>query len=345
MNIAKLSPAVIASAGIANFGFAAIVGGHIPDSTWIHIGNWLHDFTTGPGMAGIFAVVAAGIAYRGIKQQVDKTAEANRNVATANEETARKNRDDQWWATLKWTYEEAKESPNGQTTAFQSIAAAQILTSLNDAPELLSVQQRRAVEAIGNIFDRSRNPEVRGAVRPIFEASGVTAPSEYADALALALQQLTFRSAVTIRRSGSFDVSAQSSEIFEQSQVFDLTLRSEEGKEVAITVLTFSPLDNDPEFSFDARTVFNTSHGSSFAQARLREFVKDDPDNRAALFIMNWPQLGPKYEKYDSIIESMMQREREFITTLTWRAGEDVDEIEAVLRRAFEGRKATQEPE
>lgn len=182
--MAKLSPAVIATAGVANFGFAAIVGGYISDSTWVHIGNWAHDFTTGAPMAGLFAVGASFVALHGINKQVRETRKANalseqavRNTELAHQETAKKNREDQWWDTLKWTYTEAKESELSKST-FRTVAAAKILDSLNQGRENLTVQQQRAVDSILDMFGESKEPEVQEAVAPIYRSVGRKAPNE-----------------------------------------------------------------------------------------------------------------------------------------------------------------------
>lgn len=99
-----------------------------------------------------------------------------------NNETARKNNEDQWWDTLKWTYAEAKESQATDST-FRTVAAVNILDSLNQDHDQLTPQQQRAVRSILDIFGESKKPEVRDAVAPIYGSFGATSPFEYEQAV------------------------------------------------------------------------------------------------------------------------------------------------------------------
>lgn len=114
---------------------------------------WWEKFFTGPPMAGLFAVVAAAVAYRGILRQVAKTEEANRlsresneHTNAANTETARKNSEDQWWATLKWAYEEAK-SLRSNASSTENLALVGILQNLGEL-EGISEFQRSSADSV-----------------------------------------------------------------------------------------------------------------------------------------------------------------------------------------------------
>lgn len=127
---------------------------------------WWEKFLTGPPMAGLFAVAAAAVAYKGILKQVAKTEEANRlsresneHTKAANTETARKNSEDQWWATLTWAYEEAK-SLRSSTASTENLALVSILQNLAELEGISEFQRSSANRVIG-IFIASQDPQVR----------------------------------------------------------------------------------------------------------------------------------------------------------------------------------------
>ncbi|WP_223937421.1 hypothetical protein [Arthrobacter sp. StoSoilB5] len=135
----------------------------ISEQTLANIGAWLdemgrlgYDFVTGPPMAGLFAVLAATVAYRGIKQQVAKAESANQNVADANAETARKNGEDQWWTVLQWAYEQASKDGT-PANHFKEKAVLGIFESL--AVPGLSAVQTRALDRITAVFEDKHDPE------------------------------------------------------------------------------------------------------------------------------------------------------------------------------------------
>ena len=124
-------------------------------------GFW-EKFATGPPMAGIFALCAAGVAYAGIHRQVTKSEEANVLTDKSNKETERKNTEDQWWSTLKWAYSEAKDfkaSKNQDDT----VAVVAILSSLA-AQKDLSDLQLQTVSEVTNLFDGSSSEVVQASV-------------------------------------------------------------------------------------------------------------------------------------------------------------------------------------
>ncbi|MEJ1179267.1 MULTISPECIES: hypothetical protein [unclassified Pseudarthrobacter] len=131
---------------------------------------WWEKFLTGPPMAGLFALGAAAVAYRGILKQVAKTAEANRlskdsndHTRTANAETARKNSEDQWWSTLKWAYEEAKSFKTSAAST-ENLALVGILQNLGELEDISEFQRSSADRVIG-IFIDSQDRRVRESAR------------------------------------------------------------------------------------------------------------------------------------------------------------------------------------
>lgn len=123
--------------------------------------SWWWQFSTGPALGGFLALIAAVLAFIRIGHQFDESKRGNTEIA-------RKNSEDQWWDTLKWTTE-AKESDT-KDAAFRTVAAVRIPSSLNQRPDELTVQQQRAVESILDIFGSSDVPEVQDAVAPIYQA-------------------------------------------------------------------------------------------------------------------------------------------------------------------------------
>lgn len=136
-----------------------IQGGMLPDAT--EVGFW-EKFATGPPMAGIFALCAAGVAYAGIHRQVAKSEEANVLTDKSNKETERKNTEDQWWSTLKWAYSEAKDFKASKNQG-DTVAVVAILSSLA-AQKDLSDLQLQTVSEVTNLFDGSSSEVVQASV-------------------------------------------------------------------------------------------------------------------------------------------------------------------------------------
>lgn len=157
---------------------------------------WWEKFFTGPPMAGLFAVVAAGVAYRGILRQVAKTEEANRlsresneHTKAANTETARKNSEDQWWTTLKWAYGEAK-SLRSSTSSTENLALVRILQNLGEL-EGISEFQRSSANSVIGIFVASQDPRVRkSAARASKNVMATMSHSEARDSYVKALNNI-----------------------------------------------------------------------------------------------------------------------------------------------------------
>jgi hypothetical protein len=137
--------------------------------------SWLWQFSTGPALGGVLALAAAVLAFIRLGHQVAE-------VRRGNNETARRNIEDQWWDTLKWTYAEAKESQAKDST-FRTVAAVNILDSLNQDHDQLTHQQQRAVRSILDIFGESKKPEVQDAVASIYGSFGRMSPFEYEQAV------------------------------------------------------------------------------------------------------------------------------------------------------------------
>ena len=144
--------------------------------------SWLWQFSTGPALGGVLALAAAVLAFIRLGHQVAET-------KRGNDETARKNGEERWWDTLKWTYAEAKES-QVKDSAFRTVAAVRILDSLNQDHDKLSVQQQRAVKSILDMFGESEESEVQEAVAPIYNSFGRMSPRQYEDAVMMMLAGL-----------------------------------------------------------------------------------------------------------------------------------------------------------
>ncbi|MCC3302166.1 hypothetical protein [Arthrobacter sp. zg-Y895] len=140
-------------------------------------------------------MAAAILAFIRLGHQVDET-------RRGNDEIARKNGEDQWWDTLKWTYTEAKESQAKDST-FRTVAAARTLDSLNQDRGNLTVQQQRAVESILDMFGESKEPEVEDAVAPIYRSLGRIAPRELDHAVFEAIEMMGLTATLEHRKGHS----------------------------------------------------------------------------------------------------------------------------------------------
>lgn len=101
-------------------------------------------FITGPAVAGLGALGAALLVLRGTNKTVARAKEAN-------DETARKNEEDQWWSTLQWAYEQASNTDSSSSSDFREKAVLGIFESLAATPEL-SPTRLAALENIKSVF-------------------------------------------------------------------------------------------------------------------------------------------------------------------------------------------------
>lgn len=64
--------------------------------------QWFYDFSTSAGLGGVFALVAAVIAYRG----VTGAARTNRDAAMAATQASRTSSiEQQWWTNVRWAFD------------------------------------------------------------------------------------------------------------------------------------------------------------------------------------------------------------------------------------------------
>ncbi|WP_208739471.1 hypothetical protein [Arthrobacter agilis] len=325
MHKSKRSAVVIVAAAVVNFILFALTGAEFSDETWGHLWGWARDFSTGAPMAGLFAIGASFVALHGINKQVKATRTANdlteesvKNAQAANIETAEKNRQSQWWDTLKWTYTEAKASSDGSASPLQSGAAARILGALKAEPNLKPLQDQ-AADSILKIFGQSDQAEVQEAVRPIYEAMDSVAPAVYADAVENMLEHIEL--SVEVYRHREYAVSVAG-----ENHVFDFVLEAITGKKVAVNVQTFTPSDY-PKASYSEH------RGGSYRQDQLASFVKEDVQNRAALYVMSPPSRGPGDVGFWGVVEGLKKRDEVGLSTVIWGIGTPTDEIEAFLQR------------
>lgn len=82
------------------------------------LGEWFQKFTLSPGLAGIFAVCAAWIAFTGVRAQTK-----------SNEEQKRK---DQWWSTYTWVFDTVTD-PKTHENGLKKTAAVNVLMHLMDS--------------------------------------------------------------------------------------------------------------------------------------------------------------------------------------------------------------------
>lgn len=123
--------AIGAGAGVALGVAALVVGagtGHIET-----FGQFVQDFVKSPGLGGIAALVAAMIAYRGIKGQVEAS-----SAALASQQRAE--RAARWWTTFQWTADRALPSGEADVPLPKPVAISTLqelaLTATDDAQEI-----------------------------------------------------------------------------------------------------------------------------------------------------------------------------------------------------------------
>lgn len=126
--------------------------------------------------------------------------DANENTRQANAETARKNSEDQWWATLRWAYDEAKEFKASDSRK-ETAAVATVLESLSQQLPLSPVQNS-TVAAVSLLFKDSPDSKTRMAVQRTQER---TAASEYENAVYSMLRNLDFEGVKVSKAFGTPD--------------------------------------------------------------------------------------------------------------------------------------------
>ena len=114
-----------------------------------------------PLLAALGAIGAAWLVFRGTNKQVDK-------IHDGNTETARKNKEDQWWSTLKWAYEQASSDSNKTSDVFKERAVLGIFESL--ATPGISPEQVAALENIKSVFKERADPSTEASVENLERA-------------------------------------------------------------------------------------------------------------------------------------------------------------------------------
>lgn len=257
--------------------------------------SWWWQFSTGPALGGVLALGAAVLAFIRIGHQVAAT-------KVANTETARKNSEEQWWDTLKWTYTEAKDSKTN-SGPFQEVAAVRILESLNHEHDQLTVQQKEAIESIRDIFGQSQKPEVLEAVAPLYQSFGRISPQTYENDFLKVLGALNIG-----------DITVETAD----GDGYDLLLKS--GAKSVVIELRHNSAPVQP--SIAARIV-----------ARLVQGIANSPDpkNTAGLLVtMN----GVSTSTNKIIAEAS---ERVSLATVPWSPGENPAQLKEVLTGLLKG--------
>lgn len=153
--------------------------GEIRSEVWASVnrpselGRFFWEAGTGAPMGGLFAIAAAGIAYLGIKQTVQRSDVANDNAIAARIQAEDKNRADEWWSNLRWAYEQTASGGQHADT-FKEKAVMGIFQSL--AVSGLSDVQQGTLEQITKVFEAA--PESAGSQRVSDLRSAVNASAE-----------------------------------------------------------------------------------------------------------------------------------------------------------------------
>lgn len=123
--------------------------------------SWIEPILASPLLAACGAIGAAWLVFRGTSKQVEK-------LHDGNTETARKNKEDQWWSTLKWAYEQASSDSNKTSDVFKERAVLGIFESL--ATPGISNEQVAALENIKSVFKERADPSTEASVENLERA-------------------------------------------------------------------------------------------------------------------------------------------------------------------------------
>lgn len=289
------------------------------------LGRFGWEALTGPPAASALAVIAALIAYTGIKKQVAESKRDNDIASDANLETARKNAEERWWDTLKWVYTEAQVSttgtpPENETSTFTSVAALQILASLKDDTDIkLNLRQERAVLSILTIFEGSQDPKVQNAAAPIRRSFGDLTDRAYQNAVAVALDEIDLGSDVILRRNVLLQVQGQTT----LSADF---LVSTADREVTVDLRNPVALDKKHLSVHSLRSVNDS-------EKEYKDYILLDPQKRALVTVIN-ASLDESADAGGMAKEfaQATQRKYKYVTAVAWAPGDPPQKLEESLR-------------
>jgi hypothetical protein len=115
-------------------------------------GAWISDFAKSPGMAGIFALVAALIAFWGIQRQVTQSRRTLNHQQDVEQDRA-------WWTRFEWAAERAAPAnPTDERLPWAAVVSTFDALASSARDDI----QRRAVGAIMDVAARSAQPVPEG---------------------------------------------------------------------------------------------------------------------------------------------------------------------------------------
>ncbi|MDP9998295.1 hypothetical protein [Pseudarthrobacter sulfonivorans] len=104
--------------------------------------NWLQTFVVSPGFGGLAAVVAATIAFFGVRRQINAT--------------KKDKKEERWWATLTWVYDKASNAKD-KADPLPKIIAVQVLNELRTTADENSPLQSQTADALVTLFSNTAN--------------------------------------------------------------------------------------------------------------------------------------------------------------------------------------------
>lgn len=150
-------------------------------------GQWARDFAKSPGPAAFVALIAAGIAYRGISKQVEVARAAlSHQRALAQEES--------WWAVFQWASGRAVPAGENDVRLPDSVTVSTLERLADDAStdvqraacksmiEFLSTRERQAGDS-GDEVSLAPSDTVSALARYVQSTEGTSAASPAAAAL------------------------------------------------------------------------------------------------------------------------------------------------------------------
>lgn len=106
--------------------------------------NWLQTFVVSPGFGGLAAVVAATIAFFGVRRQINAT--------------KKDKKEERWWATLTWVFDKAS-SAEDKADPLPKVIAVQVLNELRNTADESSPLQSQTADALVTLFSNTANAQ------------------------------------------------------------------------------------------------------------------------------------------------------------------------------------------
>lgn len=259
--------------------------------------SWFELLVTSPVVVAAGAVTAACVVLRGTNKHVKKLEEANGLSRNGNLETERKNKEDQWWSTLKWAYEQASKTADTTSNDFKERAVLGIFESL--ATPGISSSQLAALENIKSVFKEKDDPSTAAGVANFERAIEATKSGSAPIGLRQTQASLQYRKdLITALTWASPQLGI--TRVYAHQQGAPILFRTDTGKLIGLAPLH---VGMDTDLKTNLRDVAKEMH----KDATSKEFLvttkggglgETIPEDKLDLFVvvtnakLYWPQAG-----------------------------------------------------